>query len=184
MLTQDVLLQAIAVINDGGIVAYPTESVYGLGCDPFNQQAVEQLLLLKQRPVEKGMIMIASHVQHVLPLIKPQRPDDLARALKTWPGHNTWIFPKTSGVPFWVSGKHESIAVRVSKHPVVIQLCEQLNGPLISTSANLSNQGNLNSIKDIESTFGDKIDCYIDAPTGDEKKPSTIRDAHSGAILR
>lgn len=184
MLTQEELSQAIVAINKGGIIAYPTESVYGLGCDPFNQKALEQLLLLKQRPVEKGMILIASHVQHVLPLIMPKRPDDLARALKTWPGHHTWVFPKTSKVPVWVSGQYDSIAVRVSKHPVVKQLCDQLNGPLVSTSANLSNQDNLNSIKDIALTFGDKIACYIDAPTGDEKKPSTIRDAHSGAIIR
>ena len=184
MIQPAALSQAIDVISAGGIIAYPTESVYGLGCDPFNHKAVETLLKLKQRPVEKGMILIASHIQQILPLIQPDHPDDLARALKTWPGHHSWVFPKTSLVPDWISGQHQSIAIRVSNHPVVKQLCDRMNAPLVSTSANLSNQDILTSIADIRSAFGDRIGNYIDAPTGGETKPSTIRDAHSGAIIR
>lgn len=168
----------------GGLIAYPTESVFGLGCNPFNQQAVLKLLTLKQRAVEKGLILIASHIRQILPLIKPKHADDLARALKTWPGHNTWIFPKTSKVPEWVSGSFETIAVRVSKHEAVVQLCNYLNSPLVSTSANLANQPVLNSIKDIKDVFGDKILCYFDAPLGKEQKPSTIRDASTNQIIR
>ena len=128
--------------------------------------------------------MIASHVQQILPLIKPLEANDLARALKTWPGHHTWIFPKSNIVPYWISGKYNSIAVRVSKHPVVVQLCQKLNSPLVSTSANISTEDTLKSIEDIETLFGDKIGYYVKAPTGKESKASTIHDAHSNTIIR
>ena len=175
---------AISVIRSGGIVAYPTESVYGLGCDPFNQKAVERVLHVKGRSQKKGLIVIASHVQQILPLIQPKHPNDLARALKTWPGHHTWIFPKSSRVPSWVSGNFETIAVRVSAHPIVKVLCDNLNMPLISTSANSTNQAVLNSIKDIEMQFGDKIDAFINAPLGKYSKPSKITVAHTLEQLR
>lgn len=175
---------AVNVVKSGGIIAYPTESVYGLGCDPFNQQAVEELLRIKQRSIDQGLILIASHIQQILPLIQPLKPDDLARALKTWPGHHTWVFPQSKLVPKWISGKKKSVAIRLSNHPIVSQLCTLLNQPLVSTSANLSKQDNLKSIKDIKTTFGDKIDFYIDAPIGNQKKPSTICDAHNLKIYR
>ncbi len=184
MISDNHLNQAIDVIKSGGIIAYPTESVFGLGCDPFNHEAVKKLLLLKQRSVDKGLILVASHISQILPLIQPQEANDLARVLKTWPGHNTWVFPKTELVPSWISGEYDSIAIRLSKHPTVLQLCNRLNKPLVSTSANLSNQLNLNSIKDIKAIFGDKIQFYIDAPIGNEKKPSTIRDAHTLKTIR
>lgn len=184
MLDSNQLNQVINVVGSGGIVTYPTESVFGLGCDPFNEKAVLNLLSLKERSVEQGLILIASHVQQILPLIQPLQSDDLARALKTWPGHFTWLFPKSKQVPSWLSGKHRSIAVRVSNHPIVKQLCDQLQQPLVSTSANVSKHENLNSINLIKSTFGDKIDYYIDAPTGNEAKASAIRDAHTLKIIR
>lgn len=176
--------QAVQVIKSGGIIAYPTEAVYGLGCDPFNQKAVLKLLQLKQRPIEAGLILVASHLQQVLPLIQPKHANDLARALKTWPGHFTWVFPKSKKVPNWVSGNHPSIAVRVSKHPVIVQLCEKLNAPLVSTSANISKHGTLTSINEIKDAFGAKIECYLDAPLGVEKTTSVITDAHTLEIIR
>ena len=184
MVSEKQLKQTVDTIISGGIIAYPTESIYGLGCNPFDERAVKNLLLLKKRNVNKGLILIASHVRQVLPLIKPIDSNDLARALKTWPGHHTWIFPKSNLVPGWISGQYDSIAIRVSNHPVVIQLCQKLNSPLVSTSANISKQGELNSIKDIKSVFGDKIGFYVNASTGKEVNPSTIHDAHSNTIIR
>ena len=175
---------AISVIRSGGIIAYPTESVYGLGCDPFNQEAVVKILQLKGRSPEKGLIIIASHVQQILPLIQPIHPNDLARALKTWPGHQTWVFPKSSLVPSWVSGKFDTVAVRVSAHPTVKALCDNLNMPLVSTSANSANQAALNSIKDIKMRFDDKIGAFINAPLGNYSKPSKITVAHTLEQLR
>lgn len=184
MVSEKQLNQAVGVINSGGVIVYPTESVYGLGCNPFNKIAVHKLLEIKQRNVNKGLLLIASHIRQILPLIKPIDANDLARALKTWPGHHTWIFPKSVLVPEWISGQYNSIAIRVSKHPVVIQLCQKSNSPLVSTSANVTNQNQLNSIKDIKSLFGDKIGYYLNASTGKEANPSTIHDAHTNTIVR
>jgi len=175
---------AASVIKAGGVIAYPTESVFGLGCDPFNQAAVLKLLRLKGRSQEKGLIVIASHIQQVLPLIKPVTANDLARALKTWPGHYTWIFPKSSKVPKWISGQYDTIAVRVSAHRAVKALCNKLNAPLVSTSANFSNQDVMSSIKDIKVQFGGKIDGFINAPLGKQQTPSKIMVAHTLKQLR
>ena len=184
MVSQNQLNQAVETVNVGGIIAYPTESVFGLGCNPFSENAVKKLLLIKKRSIEKGLILIASHIQQVLPLIKPIESNDLARALKTWPGHHTWIFPKSNLVPFWISGQYDSIAIRVSSHPVVTRLCQKLNSPLVSTSANKSNHDTLDTLEEIHSVFGNNIDYYLDAPVGKESKPSTIHDAHSNTIIR
>jgi len=184
MISENQLNQAAESVNNGGVIVYPTESVFGLGCDPFNKKAVYQLLQLKQRNVNQGLILIASHVQQILPLMQPIESNDLARALKSWPGHHTWIFPKSKRVPSWVSGQFDSIAVRVSNHSVVKQLCDKLNSPLVSTSANISKQDELVSIRDIKDVFGDKIDFYVNASTGTESNPSTIHDAHSNKIIR
>jgi L-threonylcarbamoyladenylate synthase len=178
-MSDSMIANALSAVKNGEVIIYPTESVYGLGCDPFNYSAVEKLLAIKQRPVNKGLILIAGHIQQILPMIKPIFPKDLANALKTWPGHNTWVFPKSDLVPNWVSGDFQTIAVRVSKHPTVVELCNKLNSCLISTSANLSNQELLTSIKELKHTFGDKIATYIDAPLGQELLPSQIRDAHT-----
>jgi L-threonylcarbamoyladenylate synthase len=184
MFNQKQLDLTVGLVKAGGVIAYPTESVFGLGCDPFNEKAVLKLLSLKRRTVDQGLILIASNIGQILPLIQPQHANDLARALKTWPGHFTWVFPKSKCVPSWVSGKHNTIAIRVSNHPIVKRLCDQLNHPLVSTSANISNQEDLNSIKRIRETFGDKIDFYIEAPTGNEQQASPIRDAHTLKTIR
>jgi len=184
MLENKQLRNALGVIRSGGIIAYPTESIFGLGCDPFNQDAVLNLLALKNRSVTKGLIVIASNIRQLLPLIKPKHANDLARALKTWPGHNTWVFPKSKLVPTWISGKYDSVAIRLSLHPIVVQLCDALNHGLISTSANTAKQAPLDSIKLIKSTFSDKIQLYIDAPLGNYASPSPIRDAHTLQIIR
>ncbi|MCF6288407.1 MAG: threonylcarbamoyl-AMP synthase [Proteobacteria bacterium] len=184
MISASQLALTVDAIKHGDTIAYPTEAVFGLGCDPFNQQAVLNLLRLKQRCEKKGLILIASHLQQVLPLIKPQHANDLARALKTWPGHYTWIFPKSSLVPAWIAGDFDTVAVRVSSHPVVKQICDKLNTCIVSTSANISKQGNLISINSIKSKFNDKIRVYLDAELGRQNSPSVIVDAHTNKIIR
>lgn len=176
--------QAVQVIHEGGLLVYPTEAVYGLGCDFRNQQAVEKLLTLKQRPVSKGLILLASHIGHILPLIKPARRTHLARALKTWPGHHTWVFPKTAEVPDWISGHHDSIAVRVSSHPVIKQLCSALHQPVVSTSANVSGRKTARTCQDTQQLWGHQVSYYLDLPLGEEQNPSPIRMASDGSSFR
>ncbi len=175
---------AVATVQSGGLLVYPTEGVFGLGCDYRNQSAVLKVLQLKQRSVNQGLVLIASHIEHILPLIKPADQSHLARALKTWPGHTTWVFPQSDLTPRWITGSFNSVAVRVSKHPSVKQLCDQLGHALVSTSANLSGQPPLSSCQDLSNTWGKQVEYYLDLPLGGLNQPSTLKVAATGQQLR
>ncbi|MGH6977933.1 MAG: Sua5/YciO/YrdC/YwlC family protein, partial [Brevundimonas sp.] len=130
--------EAAIALHAGGVIAYPTEAVWGLGCDPFDEAAVLRLLAIKQRPVDKGLILIAASVTQLDGLadwdaLPDARRDDV---LASWPGPHTWIMPATARVPRWITGVHDGVAMRVSAHPVVIALCDAFGGVLVSTSAN------------------------------------------------
>ncbi len=130
--------QAVQKIRAGEIIAYPTESVFGLGCDPLNGYAVYNLLAFKKRDVDKGLILIASSLEQLQPYLQ-LNDSIIARVQKTWPGAVTWIIPAQPWVPYWLTGEHASLAVRVTSHPVARSLCEANGEPLVSTSANTSN---------------------------------------------
>lgn len=176
--------QAALAIKQAGVVIYPTEGVYGLGCDFRNQQAVQKLLSLKQRPISQGLILVASHIQQILPLIKPTHRSHLARALKTWPGHSTWVFPSTPLVPNWISGEHQSVAVRLSNHDTVISLCNELDSAVVSTSANINGQTPMDNCLDLFDLWGSAVDYYLDLPLGGQAHASSIRQASDGKVLR
>lgn len=129
--------QAVKKIKAGEIIAYPTEAVYGLGCDPLNEIAVNNLLAIKKRSIEKGLILIASALTQLEPYLQ-LNPNIITRIMATWPGPVTWIIPAQSWVPMWLTGQHSSLAVRVTAHPVAKLLCEKNGMPLVSTSANTS----------------------------------------------
>lgn len=129
------LRQATRHLQHGGLIAYPTEAVYGLGCNPFDESAVLHLLNIKQRPISKGLILIASSLQQLEPYIKTDKAI-LNRINPTWPGPVTWVVPVQANVPAWLTGNHETLAVRVTALPLAKKLCEAFGGPLVSTSAN------------------------------------------------
>ena len=123
-------------IQTGGVIAYPTEAVWGLGCDPFNHQAVSKILSLKGRPMSKGLILIAANTQQFDFILKDLSEKQLSILNQSWPGPYTWIVPNNGSVPYWVSGEHSGVALRVSNHPFVQALCGYYGGPIVSTSAN------------------------------------------------
>ena len=183
MTEQQLVLQAL---QQGGVIAYPTEAVYGLGCDPDNEAAVMALLAIKQRPVEKGLILIAASYSQLLPYV-----DDKAIPLEkryqifsSWPGHVSWVLPASKTAPKWITGQFDSIAVRVSAHPVVQQLCSAYGKPLVSTSANLSGQSAITDKAELEQSLGDKLSAIMPGALGGATQPSQIRDALSGNIVR
>src|SRR5690606_21294007 len=136
------LHNVVPVLQAGGVIAYPTEAVWGLGCDPGNEAAVLKLLALKQRPVEKGMILVAAEPAQLAGWVELQALAEERRqaVLDSWPGASTWIVPAGERAPRWITGQHSGIAVRVSAHPLVQALCRTWGGPLVSTSANLAGQ--------------------------------------------
>src|SRR5512143_218632 len=132
------LREAVRVLHHGGLIAYPTEAVYGLGCDPRNADAVLRLLNLKQRPWQKGLILIAADLAQLDPYLLPLDEMMRARVVPTWPGPNTWLLPARVETPHWLRGEHDTLAVRVTAHPVAAALCRAFGGPIVSTSANLA----------------------------------------------
>jgi L-threonylcarbamoyladenylate synthase len=174
------------VLRNGGVIAYPTEAVWGLGCDPFNKTAVQRLLAIKQRDVAKGLILIAGdHAQLDGLLDWNVLPAGLAETVHaSWPGPHTWIVPATARVPRWITGEHTGVAVRLTAHPVVIALCAQFGGPLVSTSANLAGEPPAFARSQLDPVLLARIDGVSEGETGGLAAPTTIRDALTGAALR
>jgi L-threonylcarbamoyladenylate synthase len=175
---------AVAALRRGGVIAYPTEAVYGLGCDPANRDAVAHLFELKQRPPEQGVLLIAADFAQVEKFVGRVPTDALARARATWPGPHTWVFPRSPSTPVWLAGAHAGIALRVTAHAPTIELCRAFGGAIVSTSANRHGAPPARTADDVRSAFGGELAYILDAPTGGLERPTPIRDAVSGEILR
>jgi L-threonylcarbamoyladenylate synthase len=178
------LRQAIRALGQGGIVACPTEGVFGLHCNPFDSEAVFRLLEIKQRPVKAGLILIAASFEQIKSLLKPLPRHNENRVFATWPGAVTWLWPADSALPFWIRGNHGTVAVRVTNHPILATLCQQWGGPLISTSANPHGRKPARSALQVRNYFNDRIDFILHGRLGDQQQPTEIRDARDGAIIR
>ncbi len=176
--------QAVHCLTLGGVIAYPTEAVYGLGCDPLNTEAIERLLQLKQRSKEKGLILVAADWSQLESWVQPIPPKILAKIQQSWPGPHTWIFPARPEVSEYVRGKHSGIAVRISAHPIVQQLCQAYGSALISTSANVHTQPPARDLSTLKMMLGEQIDFIVAGELGHQRHPTEIRDAMTGEIVR
>ncbi|PNK60747.1 L-threonylcarbamoyladenylate synthase [Psychrobacter sp. FDAARGOS_221] len=210
--------QAAQWLRQGCLLAYPTESVWGIGCDAYNQAAVEQILAIKQRPAEKGMIVVTDSVERIAPLLEGLDAQQRQQIIESWQppldtnqntntaqstsamqAHNgqrqahTWLLPIPSHqqqpFPTWITGKHDSIAVRVIHHPQVTQLCANMvsdNNPyglIVSTSCNPSGQVPASNFEQAYAYFGEQIG-YLLGETLGYTLPSQIRDAATGQVIR
>lgn len=176
--------QAARVLRQGGVVAYPTESVWGLGADPANPEAIRRLLQLKQRPRSKGLILIAANTGQLWPWLALLSAQQRAVLAASWPGPNTWLVPNNGIASSWVVGDHANIALRVTDHPVSQALCLAFGGPLISTSANPQNRPAAKTAVQLRRYFGSELDFIAPGRTGGRRKPSVIRDLATGEVLR
>lgn len=171
-----------AHLKQGGLIAYPTESCYGLGCDPLNPRAVRKLVRLKGRPVHRGLILIADRFERFRPLVHPLSADDLSRVMATWPGPVSWILPARRRAP-WLRGDKPGLAVRVTAHPPAARLCRDLGAAVVSTSANKSGGHPVKTARECLKIFGAQV-WVLGGRIGDRKRPSTLIDLLSGKILR
>lgn len=176
---------AANLIAEGGVLAYPTEAVYGLGCDPFNGAAFQQLLLLKQRPLDKGVILIASSISQIEPFVALHDQPWTEKVLASWQVLDqpvTWVLPATEKVPDWITGGRKTVAVRITQHPDVIALCDQLGFPIVSTSANLSGKDPITTITDCCHAFPEL--SIMQGNLMGISSPSQIWDAQTQTRLR
>jgi L-threonylcarbamoyladenylate synthase len=177
---------AARALRSGGLVAYPTEAVWGLGCDPRDEAATLRLLALKERGVAKGLILIAADEAQLAPYVDFAVLDEAQRAAvrATWPGPNTWIVPASPDAPRWITGDHEGIAVRVTAHPAAAALCAAFDGAIVSTSANRAGRPAATAFAALDPVVLAGVDAVLEGETGGLERPSAIRDARSGAVLR
>lgn len=183
LITRD-LQAAIRIVQQGGVLAYPTEAVYGLGCNPASLTAVQRILAIKHRPADKGLILIASDFSQLEPWLLPLDGVLRERVLPAWPGPVTWLLPVRPDVSPLLRGNHDMLAVRVTAHPGCRALCQQLGHPLVSTSANLGGMPPARSAQDVSRQLGNQPDCILDAPLGEQDKPTEIRHGLTGEIVR
>jgi L-threonylcarbamoyladenylate synthase len=185
MLNADIA-EAVAVLRAGGVVACPTEAVWGLSCDPFDERAVLRLLEIKRRPVDKGLILVAAEAAQFDGLLAwdalpPERRDAV---LGSWPGPHTWIVPATARTPRWITGAHEGVAVRATAHEAMAALCRAFGGPLVSTSANPAGAPPPRDLAELDPVLHAALDAVLAGRTGTLPRPTTIRDARTGTPLR
>jgi len=175
---------AVEHLRAGHIIAYPTEAVFGLGCDPANESAVRRLLSLKGRRESAGFVLIASEFSQLQPWIANTGQSLLDKAMQTWPGPVTWLFPRAAGVPDFIAGKHETVAVRITAHRPSRELCTTFGAALISSSANPATARPARSASEVEEYFGSKIAGIHTGALGGAEQPSRILDLASDEILR
>ncbi len=177
--------RAVVALNNKEVIAYPTEAVFGVGCDPDSEEAVMNLLALKQRPVDKGLILIAASFEQLQPYIDDSMLSEEQRAtvFSRWPGPVTFVFPAKTTTPGWLTGRFSSLAVRVSDHPVVIELCKAYGKPLVSTSANLTGLEPCRTAAEVHQQFGPQFPV-LKGMTGGRQNPSEIRDVITCELIR
>lgn len=174
------LRHASRVLHDGGVVAYPTEGVFGLGCLPDDYAAVARVLQIKARDPSLGFILIVSDIDQLAGWTDPPDPD-LATCNEN---HVTWIVPATEAVPWWIRGDHSGLAVRLTTHPVARALCDAADSALVSTSANISGHAPARNSHVLRRQFGTLVDYIVPGECGPAAGPSKIRDFRTGKIVR
>ena len=185
-LDQRALDGAAACLRNGGIVAYPTEAVWGLGCDPDDGEALARLIKLKSRDAAKGLILIAGDIAQLEPWLAGVTVEQREQLLASWPGPYTWLVPDNGRAHPLLRGEHVSLAVRVTDHPLVQALCAAFGGPLVSTSANRAGESPAMTADEVRDAFGAALvnDLILEGPLGGNPRPSTIRDLATGKVLR
>lgn len=178
------IARAARVVRGGGVIAYPTEAVFGLGCNPRDRAAVMRLLAIKRRSWRKGLILLAANLEQIEPYVvlppEPRRTDVLA----TWPGPHTWVLTARAAAPRWITGGRDGLAVRVTAHPIARDLCLAFGAAVVSTSANVSRRPAHRRLLRLRRDLGAKLDYVLAGPLGASAEPTSITDARSGRLLR
>ncbi|OHX15968.1 threonylcarbamoyl-AMP synthase [Chromobacterium amazonense] len=170
-------------LRHGGVIAYSTESCYGLGCRPLDVRAIHRVLAIKARPNHKGLIVIAADFEQIRHLVRPLSAAQRAELARYWPGPYTFLLPASRRVPPALRGRHDKIAVRVTAHGEAAALCRALGTALVSTSANRAGQKSLKTAQACRKAFKDKV-LTLPGRIGKRRKPSTIIDLETGRVLR
>lgn len=171
-------------LKHGGVIAYPTESGYGLGCLPQSQNALRRVIRLKKRHQSKGLITIAHNIKQLKLLIQPLTPEYQHYLAAVWPAAITFLIPAKKTVPLLLRGTNRhQIAVRIPEHTAARMLCQKLATPLISTSCNRAKQRPCKTARQVYHQFGSSV-IILRGQCGQRKQPSSIIELTTGTQLR
>jgi len=182
MVASQPIQRAARILRDGGIVAYPTEGVFGLGCLPDNLAAVSRILQMKERSPTMGLALIAAdpaQLGHWTAI-----PENSGPLNSSDENPVTWVVPATANVPAWIRGQHAGVAVRLTTHPIAHALCVATGSAIVSTSANVSGRPPARNAFVLRRCFGALVDYIVPGQCGPASGPSEIRELQSGKILR
>lgn len=170
------------ILSHGGVVAYPTEGVFGLGARPESLEGAARILNIKQRDPDAGMILIAAHAEQLSEWIAADV--DVSRLTSSAERPVTWIVPPSTSVPYWITGANDGVAVRITTHPTAAALCEATDSALISTSANVAGRSPARNALLLRRQFRDSVDYVVPGRCGPAAGPSEIRVLDSDQIIR
>ena len=176
--------RAARVVLAGGVIAYPTEAVFGLGCLPENRAAVERVLAIKRRSWRKGLLLVGAELAQLERFVVLPTDPRLSEILAGWPGPVTWVLQARPHAPRWISGGRDTVAVRLTDHPLARELCLGVGQALVSTSANVSRRPPLRDLRVLRRELGPKVDYVLAGSLGGLAKPTVIKDGWTGKILR
>jgi len=175
---------AVHQLHLQGVIAYPAEAVWGLGCDPYSYSAVAKILTLKNRPEHKGLILIACNWQQFAPFTEGLNAAQLERLQQPTAKPTTWLIPHNGAAPQWIVGGHDTLAVRVISHPPAAALCELFGGPIVSTSANPQGLPEAASALRVRHYFEGRLDALTSGAIGTASAPSEIRHLMTDRVIR
>jgi len=176
------IIRAVQILEDGGIIVYPTETVYGLGCDPFSETVFNRLKGIKGREGEKPMLLLASSIDQVKQVSGMMEGTALKLAERFWPGPLTMILPPSDDLPRYLTGPGGGVAIRITSNPVASAIATGFGKPIVSTSANKAGMPPAETVDEAQSVLGDDIDCYVAGEEPLTGLPSTIVDVMSGTV--
>ena len=174
--------RASDVLLAGGVIAYPTEGVFGLGCLPDDVEAVERILAIKQRSPRKGLILIAARAAQFNDWIDPSVRDVLPDPDPQQPV--TWIVEPAARVPAVVTGDNPGLAVRITTNPTAAAICNAVDMPIVSTSANVAGRPVARNTFILRRSFAHLVDYVVPGECGPASGPSEIRELETGRVLR
>jgi L-threonylcarbamoyladenylate synthase len=175
---------AARIVRRGGVVAYPTEAVFGLGCLPRHRAAVERVLAIKRRSWRKGLLLIGADLAQLERFVDLPPEPRRSEVLASWPGAVTWVLAAKARAPRWITGGRDSVAVRLTDHPLARELCRRVGEPIVSTSANRTRRPPFKRLLPLRRELGAAVDYVLAGPLGRLERPTPIRDGRTGRVLR
>ncbi len=172
-------------ILQGAIFAYPTDTIWGLGCHPLLTHSVTRILEIKQRPVEKGLILLGSSLDLFEPYIGDDITCEQVALLSKTTGHPvTWLVPASDHCPAWIRGHFPSVAIRITNHPLVGKICAQIRSPIVSTSANRVGSTTVRNVWQAHQQFIEQVDFIVSGFGPGTNCASEIKSLESGHTVR